>query len=236
MKKLSILMCIITFLAGLALGLCILNFYAPDTLDAMTQTILPPTEQGDLTENKQNNVVLPSSSLQPRPTPVTSDVLTLSPQILNAIKSQDYAGLAEYVHPEQGVIFVPYSTVEPEINQRFSPQRLAGAASDTTKYIWGVQDGSGFPLELTIADYFDQFVFDADYTNAPQISFNQIAQSGNSLENVDEVFPDCPYVEFHYPGIDPELEGMDWCSLKLVFADYQGQWKLVALIHSQWTI
>lgn len=30
--------------------------------------------------------------------------------------------------------------------------------------------------------------------------------------------------------------GYDWCSLKLVFECYQGDWYLVGLVHSEWTV
>ena len=58
----------------------------------------------------------------------------------------------------------------------------------------------------------------------------------NALENVAAAFPDGRFVEYHFPGLDPQMEGYDWCSLKVVFEAYNNQWYLVGLIHSQWTI
>lgn len=164
------------------------------------------------------------------------DVLSLAPEVLKSLKAQNYVALSGFIHPEEGLTLVPYSTVEPGINLCFTAKEIAGAASNSNKYIWGLKDGSGLPIELTMTDYFKEYVFDVDYTTAPNIALNRVQQTGNSLENVEEAYPDCPYVEFNFSGIDPALEGMDWRSLKLVFSQYQGQWKLVALIHSQWTV
>ena len=37
-------------------------------------------------------------------------------------------------------------------------------------------------------------------------------------------------------GLDPDMKGYDWCSLKVVLEDYGEEWYLVALVHSEWTI
>ena len=43
-------------------------------------------------------------------------------------------------------------------------------------------------------------------------------------------------MEYHFPGIDPKFEGMDWRSLRLVFEQKNCTWYLVGIIHAQWTI
>lgn len=234
-KKLSALMCLITFLAGLAVGLSLLYFYTPEALSVLPWNHVQPSANDPVSVLNGDVVVSSPMAALPEPSALPMDVLSLAPQVLNAIKAKDYQKLAALVHPEDGLTFVPYSTVEPG-NLCFTPEEVAGAASNSSRYIWGRQDGSGFPLELTMGEYFEQYVFDVDFTAAPNIALNQVQQSGNSLENVKEAYPDSPFVEFNFPGIDADLEGMDWRSLKLVFSRYEGQWKLVALIHSQWTI
>jgi hypothetical protein len=36
--------------------------------------------------------------------------------------------------------------------------------------------------------------------------------------------------------INPKNEGLGWQSLRLVFEEFEGNWKLVGIIHNQWTI
>lgn len=153
-----------------------------------------------------------------------------------ALQKQDYAGLSALAHPEKGVVFAPYSTVDLNTNVALTCNQIAGAPTDTTLYQWGVADGSGDPISLTIKDYFDRYVYNADYANAPVIGIDQVIGQGNALENVKDVFHDARFVEYYFPGLNPEYGGFDWCGLKLVFAPYQEAYRLVAVIHSEWTI
>ena len=56
------------------------------------------------------------------------------------------------------------------------------------------------------------------------------------LENQFEVYESPIIVEYYFSGFNPEYEGMDWRSLRLVFEEIRGHWKLVGLINNQWTI
>lgn len=153
-----------------------------------------------------------------------------------AIRDGDFDRLASMAHPTKGVYFTPYSQVDTARNLNFSSEQLRAFGSDKTAYVWGVKDGDGSIISLTPAEYFARYVYDRDFFGAPEIGINRIRKVGNSLENVFEVFPGCPFVEFHFPGEDPKAEGMDWDSLKLVFESYGGKLMLVAVIHSEWTI
>lgn len=163
-------------------------------------------------------------------------LLETATTVLEALKGEDYATLSTYVHTDYGVTFTPYSSVDFDYDLTFTPQQIKNAEEDTTLYKWGFYDGSGSTISLTIADYFSQFVYDADYTQATQLAVDKILISGNSLENVTEAYPDCRFVEFSYPSRDPQYGGADWCSLKLVFAPGETDWYLIGIIHGQWTV
>lgn len=157
-------------------------------------------------------------------------------QVLSTLKNQDYPALASYVHPTYGVQFTPYSTVQPKQDLRLSADQVAALDSDAAVYTWGTADGSGEPIRMSGREYFARYVFNVDYTQAPVIGIDTVLESGNALENVADSFPGCRFVEYHFPGIDPKNQGFDWCSLKLVFSPCEDSWRLVALIHSEWTI
>ena len=163
-----------------------------------------------------------------------ADYIELSLQIAEYIKNGDYGSLSSLVHPVYGVVFTPYSTVNLSSDLCFSPGEVAAFASDENTYVWGIADGTGDPLEMTVSSYFSQFVFDKDYTLAPVIGVNQILYTGNSLENVTEIFPDAQFVDLSYPSSSAETP--DWSTLRLVFEDYEGAPKLVGIIHCQWTV
>lgn len=165
-----------------------------------------------------------------------SNIVETAQLALNLIKEGDYAKLSEMVHPVDGVYFSPYSNIDLKTDMHFTAGQLAKFAADGTNYLWGYTDGEGAPIELTPKKYFEKYVFDVDYTEAPVIGRNYIVKSGNSIENVQTVFPDCQFVEFHFPEIDKQYNGMDWRSLRLVFREYQGENKIVAIVHDQWTV
>lgn len=183
----------------------------------------------------------PASPVQEAPaddpaTLSTTGLLHTAAVVADAIQARDYETLATYIHPTRGVTFTPYSTVNFQQDKRLTAQEIQHASQDTSAYVWGYEDGRGDPIQMTIAEYFARFVFDADYTQAPQVGIDRIITSGNALENVAEAYPDCHFVDFCYPSRDPANEGLDWCSLKLVFASESTAWYLVGVVHGEWTI
>lgn len=157
-------------------------------------------------------------------------------QIINLIANKDMETLAKFIHPEKGVRFTPYSYVDVMDNVIFLPSDIKGFFSNPSKYHWGNYDGTGEPISLTPADYYDRFIFDHDYRNADQISYNEQLFAGNMINNAPEVYPESIIVEYHFEGFEEQYQGMDWRSLRLVFEEYQGQWLLVGIIHDEWTI
>ena len=156
-------------------------------------------------------------------------------KILAYIKAGDYETLSQVVHPEFGVVFSPYATISLSSNKCFTPSQVATFANNKNQYVWGKYDGSGNPIEMTPPDYFKKFVFDRDYTVSPQTGVDAIVRSGNSLENIREVFPNVRFVDFHFPGTE-KYSGIDWSSLRLGFEKYNGELKLTAVVHSIWTV
>lgn len=204
-------------LCGFALGLlCSVSLWAPipSSPSAQIQEDAPPAQ----------------SSLR------TTSLLQAAAGVTDALQAKDYETLSSYIHPTRGVIFTPYSTVNVQQDRRLTAEQIKTLAQDTTTYIWGYEDGRGDPIQMTITEYFARFVFDADYTQAPKVAVDQIITSGNALENITEAYPDCHFVDFCYPSRDPASDGLDWCSLKLVFVGEGTAWYLVGVVHGEWTI
>jgi len=155
---------------------------------------------------------------------------------LRAIQQRDYSALAAWVHPERGVTFTPYSTVNADSDLNFTASQVKKFAGDTNRYVWGAIPGTGELIQMTPEEFVSKYIFGADYTQASKIGIDKINISGNALENVTEVYSDCRFVEFTFPAVEAGGQGQDWNSLKLVFAPSETKWYLVALIHSQWTV
>ena len=108
-------------------------------------------------------------------------------------------------------------------------------STDQTVYTWGVSDGLQ-PDRATPAEYFSTYVFNTDYTQAPEIGVDRILQSGNALENLTEAYPGCRFAESHFPGLIRQRRAGLVFPGKLVFSPSDSCWQLVGIIHSQWTI
>jgi hypothetical protein len=175
-------------------------------------------------------VALPSAA------PLSADqaVLQEAAEVVSALQHKDMAALSQFVHPQMGLRFSPYAAVKAS-DQVFPPDKLAGLPTDETTYTWGSYDGSGAPIQLTFADYYAQFIYDADFANAPQLALNHRLGVSTTLDNSTEFYPGSMIVEYYFSGFDPAFGGMDWRSLRLVFTPANSTWYLVGLIHDQWT-
>ncbi len=230
--KRAVLLTVLALVCGLSLGL-IIGIGMGSTTQAQA-TALSAIATADL--NRGNRYASPPAAEAVLDAADDQLLLERAGQVLEALKAQDYAALSGLVHPVHGVTFTPYSTVDSSCDLELNRRQIAALGWDDTTYLWGVSDGSGDPIQITGAQYFQRYVFNADYTTAPNVSVDQVGISGNALENVAEAYPEGRFVEYCFPGIDPELNGFDWCSLKLVFEVWENQWYLVGMIHGEWTV
>lgn len=168
-------------------------------------------------------------------TPEQSQVLPLAETAIQALSTGDMATLASLVHPEAGLRFSPYAYVLPE-HLAFSSDQLPDLLDDPTYYTWGAFDGSGEPIRMTFAEYFDRFVYSKDFAGAKQISLDRRLGAGNTIDNSHEFYPGAIVVEYYLPGENPDYGGLDWQSLRLVFEQQDGVWYLAGIIHDEWTI
>ena len=157
-------------------------------------------------------------------------------KVIQALKAKDAQAISGFVHPEKGLRFTPYTSVDLKQDLVFSAEEVRNFFADRKKYMWGYYDGTGDEIILTPAEYYDVFVYSNDFSNAEKIGYNEVLSYGNAVENQFEAYPGSIIVEYYFSGFDPKYEGMDWQSLRLVFEEYKGGWKLTGIIHNQWTI
>lgn len=157
--------------------------------------------------------------------------------VLSHLANEDGAALANHAHPTKGVRFSPYFNVNVNTDIVFYPGNTIGANmfTNTTVYVWGEFDGTGESIGGEYAYYHSRFVYDEDYLNPELIGINQIVGTGNINNNIEDVYPNESYVEFHFSGFDPQYMGMDWRSLVLVFEEDNGTYYLVGIVHGEWT-
>lgn len=158
----------------------------------------------------------------------------LNNEIVSVLKSKDYAKLANYIHPDKGVQFSMYAYVKPKKDKHFTKEDFNKYVATNIKFTWGEKDGTGDPLVLSIKDYLNQWVFKRDFAEG-EFYFNTFKGTGNSLNNLKEIYPDEDFTE-NYIGGSEEYGGMDWNCLRFVFEELFGTYYLVAVINDEWTI
>lgn len=160
----------------------------------------------------------------------------ISDKVILALRAKDAQAISDFVHPVKGLRFTPYTSVDLKQDPVFSAEEIKNFFNDNKKYMWGYYDGIGDEILITPAEYYDVFVYSNDFVNAEKIGYNEVFSYGNAVENQFEAYPGSIIVEYYFSGFDPKYEGMDWQSLRLVFEEYEGGWKLSGIIHNQWTI
>lgn len=154
--------------------------------------------------------------------------------MIRMLKAADWRNLAEHVHPEAGLRISPHADVNVN-NVVLEFEDLQSI--DTTKlYDWGYYDGSGSPIRMNLPTYHKKFMFDLDFTNADKTIYNQFKQYGNTRNMIPKMYPEGRCVEYYFSGKGSEFEGFNWRALRLIFTQFNEEWYLTAVIHSQWTI
>ena len=167
---------------------------------------------------------------------ITSNNIYRVIEVIGFMKNKDMNSLSQYIHPTKGIRFTPYFFTDTENDKVFTAEEAAGLMNSTEIINWGVYDGSGEPINLIFGDYYDKFVYDKDFANPQVIGNNVPIGIGNIIDNTAEAYPNGYFVELHFSGFDPQFQGIDWESLRLVFEEYNNTWYLVGVVHGQWTI
>lgn len=157
-------------------------------------------------------------------------------QLINTLSNNDLTEFAQHFHPEKGTYFSPYTFLDTMGGVNYITDEFITDLNQNKVVLWGRYDGSGELIELTIKDYFKQFVYPVDFkTLTTHKNINSKLAYSNTLNNIKSIFPDAQYVEYYYKG-SGNYDGMDWSSLIFYIEKHQGYFYLVAVVHNEWTI
>ncbi|WP_223637272.1 S-layer homology domain-containing protein [Planococcus sp. 4-30] len=175
-------------------------------------------------------------TIEPSFIPDKQDLLETANDILAELKAKDFGDVAAYVSSSEGLTFCPYSGgCIDNGGVTFTKAQLPGFMNDPNDYLWGFQDGSGFEINLTPAEYYSEYLMDTDATYNAKERYGRTVQP-TTHEFIHRLYPEATIVEYYFPGTD-RYDGMDWQSLNMVFEkNSNGDWVLVAIINDRWTI
>jgi hypothetical protein len=190
------------------------------------------------TPEQSNNQSLSDYSKAVKPPPSVNDdslVVAMKKQVLTALKNKDFNTFATYVHPTLGVRFSPYAFVDTASDLTFQANDLLSKISLKKKIHWGPYSAGEEEIMMTVEQYFARFIYNADFLNAEKSSLNEMIGGGTTTNNLVETYKNCPFTESYFSGFEKKFDGMDWCSLRLVFKKHEGKYYLVGIVHDEWT-
>lgn len=192
------------------------------------------------TPKQDNNK--PVTEYAVRPTPKMPDakgddsvVLALSKQVLKSLKEKDYKTFSGFFHPTLGVRFSPYAYVDTARDLTFKAEAFIQKMVQKKKTNWGPYSAGEEDIVMTGAEYFAVFVYNADFLDGEKQTLNEFIGGGTTINNLKETYPNCPFTESYFSGFDKKFDGMDWCSLRLVFKKYLDNYYLIGVVHDNWT-
>lgn len=164
-------------------------------------------------------------------TSVDTDITELWQKVLIALKNDDMTAFSEFVDPDKWVKFSAYWNVRDDDIILMRPELLWARDEPFT---WGMYDGSGEPIEMTTKEYFEKFVYNHDYLQAPEVIKWDMITRWNTIININEYYPNGNCIEYYFPAFNPEYGWMDWESLVLIF-DKDTNY-LIWIAHEQWSV
>ncbi|MGB0839798.1 MAG: hypothetical protein ACPGXL_06640 [Chitinophagales bacterium] len=177
-------------------------------------------------------------ALNAKPSDTVAYLTELSAKVVESLHNRDIIRVANFVHPDKGVLFVPSLSVDTDIDLNLKAGEIKKALSVNKEkvYEWGEMIEEE-PILLTFSDYYQQYIYNKPYRNATKVNYNKVEANGAQRSNVKDVFPKAVVIEYFKAGDNPDFGGLDWGSLVTVFEflPAQNQWFLVGLLHGQWT-
>ncbi len=162
------------------------------------------------------------------------DLKVVSEKIMIAIKEKNYEALANFVHPTEGVRFSATSIIDVKNDKVLTKDLILELSKSKKKFKWGVDEGIGDPINLSINNYFDQFVYDVDFIKLAKKELNKVTNSVEPTRTIKNVYPKSQFVEYYYAGDGKKYDGLDWKALTLIFKNENNNAYLIGISHRQW--
>lgn len=154
---------------------------------------------------------------------------------LTALAGGDFEKLQLFMHPTKGTVFSATPFIDMTESVQPMPNDLLTLTASSEKFVWGIGEATGEPIELSFAEYYHQYITSVNYRESYiEVNYGLIPNRGNASLNYKELFPTTIAVEYFYPGTET-YEGLDYSSLILVFEKYEESYYLVAVMNSYWT-
>jgi hypothetical protein len=182
------------------------------------------SSSGPVSQNNQSQEILEEIDLLP-PQEAERLISARAGYALTYIKRKNFARLAQkYFHPEKGVHFYPKGFQAQGRN--FSNEEMTNINQNPSEFAWGQVDGS--PLQMDFNEYYQQYIFDEDYTSGSEQKYNELDVVGGSSLSIAQIaqrYPNGVFAVYSKAGK----------SLILIFENVDGGniWYLSGVVHNE---
>ena len=109
--------------------------------------------------------------------------------------------------------------------------------ADKKEHTFGYYDGNGDPIIKTTDNFIRTLIYDHYYSRADEVAENLLLEDGtNSSNTILKDIAERKFMAYHFHGFDPSAKEMDWSTLYVIFDKENGNYKLRALVKSNWSI
>lgn len=194
-------------------------------------TLLFSCNSGNTNNSNQNDSIAKVNAQKK----TEADLISLSDKILITIKEKNFNAFAEFIHPTEGIRFSAFAFIDIKGDKILQKNEIIELSKNNKDYTWGIHEAIGDPIVSNIKKYFEEFVYDVDFLVKAQKQVNQATNTGNSIGNIKEIYPQSDFVEYHFKGENPEYAGLDWRNLTLIFKKENNNFYLIGITHGEWT-
>jgi len=115
------------------------------------------------------------------------------------------------------------------LRRALSRKEVENCFRDRRVRLWGA-DGSAGDVTLPCAAYWEQYVFDRDFSASANIAYNEHPSYTHDVGSAFSPQPDEAFVEYYLPP-DPD-KSLRASALTLVFSPIGRAWKLTGIVHA----
>jgi hypothetical protein len=227
---------------AVAIVLSYRSWLQPEPLQPRSQIAPPDTARvAGAPDTKVGDSPRADSPLAAGTRPLSSDrarraIEPRNADVVAAVVAHDVEALSRFVHPVKGVRISHYTYIRPDSDNHFTAMQLREAWLSDRALYWGESDGTGEPIRMPLRAYLGRF-YTRDFARAPRVGYNAAPiGTGNTLNNIADVYPGAIIVEHNFPGFEEQYGGMDWQSMWLMYEPHEGSWYLVGIARGFWTI
>lgn len=199
----------------------------------LSQQLLESQIQIQVLQGQVTTLSTQVAQLTPK-APMDPNFEGLAAVILPLLQTKDFATLASFIDPQAGLRFSPQLFIHTDTDLVFTKEEVAKFATDNAIYTWGTHAAKGDLLELSIVDYWNEYVVPVKPDQQWQMLPEGQKSPSIAIDNFGDVYPKGSYIDFIKPGTE-EFGNLDWQLLRLAFEQADDRaYYLAGIIHDNW--